>query len=198
MSKSKILMCAVALAALPVSQASAYVVDVFTGVAPSLAAANAAIAGGSPAFSQVASIIEYDDLGDGTQGHFAINNPFPGGVSSNFAVHVTGTFLIGTAGTFTFGINHDDGAGLTIDGTLVATADFLTDNIDTTITSAFAAGLHSVDIVFFEFGGGASLEFFNLQGGVFSLVAAAPEPGILSLVGLGLLGMGFGVRRRVN
>ena len=197
------LMLLAGCALLPVSAATAYVVDIHqtvtTGIG-SLAAADAIIA--APASLQAsanASIIEFDDLGDGTRGLFSVNNPFPGGFISSFVAHVTGFFSIATGGTHTFGINHDDGARLMIDGALWASADGVFDNRSTENSALLSAGLHSVDIVFFENFGGASLEFYTRDStGAVSLVqsAAVPEPAVLALVALGLAGLGLGTRRR--
>ncbi len=84
-----------------------------------------------------------------------------------------------------------------IDGTLVSFADGVVDNRNTTITGSFAAGLHTVEIVYFENSGGASLEFYGRQGtGPNALVQSVPEPTTLALVGLSLLGLGLSRRKQ--
>ncbi len=181
-------------------QAAAYVIDVhqvdLSGIG-SLAAADAVIAApGSLIATGTASILELDDLGDGTRGAFSIDNPWPGGATSSFAAHVTGSFSTG-AGAFTFGVNHDDGMRLMIDGLVVALADGVVDNRDTfTAPLVLAAGAHTLDIVFFENFGGASLEFFKLEAdGSRTLVPSIPEPVTITLLGLGLVGAGLRRRR---
>ncbi len=189
---------------LPLSQANAYTVSIWDRSPMStLAEADAAIAGGAPTITFHTSVIEFDDLQDGTRGLFAINNPWGISPPETFAAKVTGYFNIATAGTYTFGINHDDGARLVIDGMSAMTASFsgVTDNRTSTVTGFMTAGLHSVEIVYFENSGGASLEFFAKSGSATStapwaLVSSVPAPGTLALAGLSLLGLGLTGRRR--
>ncbi len=190
---------------LPLSQANAYTVSLWDSpsAVSNLAAANALISSGPATRTFHTSVIEFDDLGDSTKGLFAINNPFGITPPETFAAKVTGYFSIATAGTYTFGINHDDGARLMIDGlpAMTAFADNVADNRTTTVTGFMTAGLHSVEIVYFENSGGASLEFFAKSGSATSttpwaLVSSVPAPGTLALAGLSLLGLGVTGRRR--
>lgn len=189
---------------LPLSQANAYTVSLWDRSPMStLGQADFAIANFAATRTFHASIIDFDDLGDGSRGLFSINNPFGITPPETFAAKVTGYFNIATAGTYTFGINHDDGARLVIDGmaAMTAFADGVTDNRTTTVTGFMSAGLHSVEIVYFENSGGASLEFFGKSGSLgsstpWALVSSVPAPGTLALAGLSLLGLGLTGRRR--
>jgi len=179
--------------------AAAFVIDIhqkdLAGIG-NLATADSIIATpGTLIASRSAKIIDFDDLGDSTQGLFSINNPWPGGAVSSFAAHVTGAFSLGADGIFTLGLNHDDGARLMIDGVTWASADGVVDNRNSEATGFLSAGVHKVDIVYFENFGGASLEFYSGNAGSGGLVI--PEPTILALLALGLAGMGFSRRRPV-
>lgn len=192
---------------LPLSQANAYTVSIWDrSPMTTLAQADAAIASGPATMTFHASIIDFDDLGDGSRGLFNVNNPFGITPPTTFAAKVTGYFNIATAGTYTFGMNHDDGARLRIDGlaAMTALADGVTDNRTTTVTGFMSAGLHAVEIVYFENSGGATLEFFAAAGthsalsttAPWALVSSVPAPGTLALAGLSLLGLGLIGRRR--
>lgn len=205
--KVNCLLFALMLVALPVRHASAYLIDLhYTGTSiTALSTADSVIGTpGSLKASDIRPTINLDDLGDGTTGHITDGDPFPGGYLTDFAVHVTGNIFIDTTEAWTFLMNHDDGARLKIDGTTVISVDGTSDNRDSLYSfTSLGAGLHSVDIVFFEHTGGASLEFFAAQGmhssfnASFELIEGSPipEPATMVLLGSGLIGLA-GVGRK--
>src|SRR4029453_12701792 len=84
-----------------------------------LAAAEGVIANPSQqsrVVSENAAVINY--FGTGADGHYGNNGVFPGatvGVDvDDFVVEATATVTIPVAGNWTFGVNSDDGFGLTI------------------------------------------------------------------------------------
>lgn len=105
-----------------------------------------------------------DHVDSGSRGRFANNLPIPGGFVNDFAFHATCTVDIPTTGDFTFGTNNDDGARLRIDGMDIIVDDSRHGTRDFFGTTTLTAGMHSLDLVFFERGGGASIELFAAAG----------------------------------
>lgn len=101
-------------------------------------------------------------------GHFADSPPFPGHTFNvdvdNFVVMATGVIIIPSSGIWTFGINSDDGARLRIDGKNVIVDDTAHAPQDRFASIDLSAGSHSIELVFFEQGGGAELELFAARG----------------------------------
>ncbi len=127
--------------------------------------------------SQTDSVLNFMDTGGG--GHFGNDSPFPGmsigeGLS-NYVLQATGTIQITSAqaGYYTFGVNSDDGYTLTISGanfsngvnTTTCSGGTMAESnpqspSDSLATTYLAAGSYPVNLVYYQDGGGASLEFF--------------------------------------
>lgn len=117
--------------------------------------------------STPAFVDHYD--GSGTTGNFANDLPIPGGFVNNFALHATCQLTIPVAGDYTFGTNNDDGLRLIVGGTPVITDDSTHATANFYGTVNLPTGVHALDLVFFEFGGGASVELYAKAGTVQSL-----------------------------
>ncbi len=135
-----------------------------------LTTAESMIAANSPLITTNASVINYND--PASDGHYGANKAFPGQTSTSsvddFALEVTGTITIPSAGNWTFGVNSDDGFRLTISGNgfsnsiLAADPRGPTDSLG--VFNFPVAGDYSLKLVYFERGGGASVELFAAQG----------------------------------
>lgn len=190
-------------------------VETFHSAAPitSIFGADALIAG-SGVIGSASANFDFVDFSDRmgpsvVDGHFigTTSRP-PGGFTDTFALHATGNMVIDTAGAFTFGLFHDDGARLRIDGRDIIDFPGLTAVRDTFGRTVLSAGVHSLDLVFFENGGGAAIELFATPGTFsqfnanFRLVGDSanggiataappqvPEPSTIVLFGTGLAGL---------
>ncbi len=177
-----------------------------------LATADSIIANTAPTtVVEFNSELDLDDLGDGTRGNFGINSPWPGGATTTFVARVTGLLDIDDT-SFDFALNHDDGARLRVNGVDTIVFDGITDNLNSFgLNTPVINGLNSLEIVFFEQGGGASLELTGsassnnacngvtcggLLGGPGNrLLTAVPEPTTLAILSFGLIGLGLAARR---
>ncbi len=114
-----------------------------------------------------AGLINFRDNADG---HFDDNAPFPvygeEGSHDDFGIHVTGTLTINEPGLRSLGVNSDDGFQLLIDGETAI--EFLDPRgSDDTIGAVdLSEGTHTLELFFYERGGGAQVELFiNTQLG---------------------------------
>ncbi|MGH1421062.1 MAG: PQQ-dependent sugar dehydrogenase [Hyphomonas sp.] len=83
---------------------------------------------------------------------------FEGGPVDNFAARYTGQFSAEQAGDFTYFLNSDDGSQLYIDGQLVIDNDFTHGAQEKTATITLAAGVHEIEVRFFERAGAAVID----------------------------------------
>jgi hypothetical protein len=151
-----------------------------------LAGVDAAISLRTPTISSVASVIDYTDDPSGFQGEIAGNSPWPLAVSlgqsgtgatsnSDFAARISGLLNISVADTYRFRTYSDDGVRLRINGTTVFQDDTYHPEQVNNGSIFLSPGAYLVDLVFFEGGGEASLEF-SMAGstGNFALVGLLP------------------------
>ena len=147
------------------------------------------------AITENVPVINYlDNQGDGA---FTENNrPFPGSSfnadADDFVIYATGKVVIPSEGAYTFGISSDDGSRLKIDGKDVI-FDPQTHSVQTALgTVQLNAGIHTLELTYYERGGGAEVELFAAQGSygdlnnLFKLVGDTQNGG-LSLDGFGSL-----------
>ncbi|MHC4324395.1 MAG: lamin tail domain-containing protein, partial [Planctomycetota bacterium] len=120
--------------------------------------------------AETAPVINYFNTAGG--GHFTADNPFPstviGSDVEDFVVLATGKVLIPQSGDWTFGVNSDDGFGVELtNGTNILSFSYPDPRSasDTLVTFNFPDwGFYDLRLVYYERGGGSSLEFFAAQG----------------------------------
>jgi len=128
----------------------------------------------------------------GDIGHFGDDVPLPGGNSGNdIAIRVQGEFRLLQSGPITFGLTVNDGAVLRINNQQV-----ILDNVADAVSDSFGtieleAGLHNLEVVFFQRNFSSVLELFvanevgtftqfvgvDAPSTFWSLIEAAPLPG---------------------
>ncbi|MEL6104539.1 MAG: lamin tail domain-containing protein [Planctomycetota bacterium] len=145
----------------------------FNGVVNSLAIAETVLA--TPAYQSL-SVTERTDvinyLGTGGGGQFGMDHPFPtqtiGENIDHFVIEATATIQVPTAGEWSFGVNSDDGFGLTLNRDGVEyTSSFPNPRGPSDTIETFdlpSAGSYEVRLVMFEAAGGASVELFAAPG----------------------------------
>ena len=104
--------------------------------------------------------------GYGSSGRNPGGDLFPGiqRGEDNFAIRATANIIIPTAGDWTFLTNNDDGVHLTIDEKGVIRDNRPHPPADRLGDINLSAGVHYVELVFFERTGGATLELWAAQG----------------------------------
>ena len=78
----------------------------------------------------------------------------PYGLASNFGADITATISVASAGDYTFNTSSDDGSLLYIDGQLVVNNNFYQGATERTGTITLSAGLHTMEVQYFQGGGG--------------------------------------------
>ncbi len=140
-------------------------------------------------------VINFSDWGH--KGFFTNENVWPVSVTNTFAAQISGLFEIQQSGYYDFSSWSDDGLDLAIDGNqAIYRPNPHAPTLDT-INIFLSAGLHSVDLVWYENKGAAVLELSLADAaGNRQLLTAAdistgnsaiPEPGMLVMIVLGLL-----------
>lgn len=83
--------------------------------------------------------------------------------SSNYAYHYHGRILLLATGTYSFFTSSDDGSSLSIDGVKLVDNDGIHPVQEKMGTATLGWGLHTIDVLYFQGGGGAGL-FVSWQG----------------------------------
>jgi len=130
-----------------------------------LAGADAAIAGRLADASGYYSIIDFTDDPGGFAGEIPGSVPWPlDPANDDFAARVSGLLSITTADTYYFRTYADDGVRLRVNGTTIIEDDTYHPEIPLVGSIFLGPGTYAIDLVFFEGGGEASLEFSMAQG----------------------------------
>jgi hypothetical protein len=119
----------------------------------------------SAVYSENAALINY--INTGSSGHYTNDRQFPGFTSvdqNDFVVEATALITIPTAGNWTFGVNSDDGFGLSISSFAMTFASPRGPGDTLQTFNIPAPGTYPFDLVYFERGGGSEVEVFAAQG----------------------------------
>jgi hypothetical protein len=120
----------------------------------------------SAVYTENRNVINYLNTGSGA--NYGSDNTFPGLTinvdTEDFVLEATGWVTIPVAGNWTFGVNSDDGFGLTV-GTFTVSYPGVRGPGDTMQTFNFpAAGEYALRLVYYERGGGSEVEMYAAQG----------------------------------
>lgn len=116
---------------------------------------------------------------------------------SAFASDITGAIDVAASGTYALQYGSDDGSQLFIDGISIANLPGEHNYSLGTYNTSLTAGVHSVEIYFWENGVGPSGVDLFLPSGI-TITNSTPEPGTMLLFGTGLAGLAGIVRRKLR
>ncbi len=153
--------------------------------------------------NQLVSLVNYNT--NGGPGNFGAEVPFPtqaaGQDVDDFVLEVTGTVVLPNAGQWTFGVNSDDGFRLVLtNGVNTFMSEFIGGRPagDTLATFNIPdGGAYQVRLVYFERGGGASMEFFAAPGAHATFNANFDLIGDVANGGLATTGFGGAIQTNV-
>lgn len=197
-----------ALALVSASAHASLVVDTYAGAGTGgLAAVQNAVNSVAPSFSSTTSVIDFYD-GSGGAGNYGVNQAFPGGLTDNFGMRVSGFFNVVTAGNYVFRSYADDGVQLKVDGVTLFSDSSYHSPSWIGGSAVLGAGWHAIEFLYFEGFGGATVELDVLvPGSNYVLLGSergletrttnnVPEPGTFALFGLAALALGASRRKR--
>jgi hypothetical protein len=166
----------------------------------------------TPTVSGTYDVINFWDNKYNSNGWFDDDLSFEITSLDNFAVHVTGFIIIDVDGYYTFGTQSDDGVRLTIGDQVIINNPTLHASETDLYSMYLTAGTYSLDLIFYEKSGAASLELFSAYGtystfdsSAFTLLGAengiqtsssVPEPTTMLLFVTGIAGFAAVFRKK--